>query len=264
MKLNEIKNTAVKRMLLIYGEPFIGKSTSTAMLSELFDNTYFVDFENRVESLLQLPESVSSRVDYYPINFLSDFTLPIRKMYNWAAKGNQVEGMPPKIKDLTEKDLVILDSATVLTKSAFYYSTRKVDFTEAIEPGVKHEEWSELRNWAQMNYYFDKIIGALRTSKATVAVITHGRDIKYKEGIKFGPIISTANYSATVLKDFDEVIAMFFQNKQRKIINRKEDSMVWQAGTRTQPPINLQNYDHSKLYDLKPLFTGESANVKKT
>ena len=231
MELSAYKNDERKRMI-VYGDPFTGKTTLAAKLAEKF-KLKWIDIEHGASSIVNnVPAKFHKNIDLIQI--------PDSKMQPMAAEtvmkifeggkcvicvthgkvtcplcSRDTEAKYNNIclRELGKDEIVVLDSATQLTNSIMSHITRKqvVDYKP---------DWDD---YAVQGRFLDKIFTQMQGGNYNCIIISHAALVgteKSEKITKLVPIGGTTNYSRTFAKFFDEVVYCELLNGKHRFTSK--------------------------------------------
>ena len=253
--------------ILIYGDAKTGKTRFVGTSAKIpeFDRIYWVDLENGSETLLHMdlsPEEMD-KVELIKIpdtretprgcetilKMMSSKT-PI-KICAVHGKVGCVEcekaDLPTTtfcLKDLTHKDLVVIDSGSQLGDSALAMACA----------GKPIEYKAQTDDWGTMGKYLGDILSTIQAAHFTnFVVITHTLIIEEEiNGIKrdkIYPLLGTRNFSSRVAKYFGTVV--FLELKMGK--HAGGSSSTYKPNHTTGSRLNVK-VEASKELDMRSIF----------
>jgi len=255
MKLTEKKLSKTHRVL-IYGEPKSGKTELAARLAASF-NLHFFDLENGFETLLKLPHDQQERVELISIPDTKVFPIAIETMLK-VITGVAVEiceehgkvgcalckkdNKPTTricLNELTENDIVVVDSLTQLSNSAMNHLTKN-------ESDTYKPEWTDYRNQGQL---LDKFLSQVQQARFNIVCITHVVETELEDGKKkLVPVCGTTAFSRNTAKYFDHVVYCEVKNKKHNFASSTTYANNVLTGSRTD--ISLETKDAPTLLDI--------------
>ncbi len=255
MKLTEKKLSKTHRVL-IYGEPKSGKTELAARLAASF-NLHFFDLENGFETLLKLPQDQQERVELISIPDTKVFPIAIETMLK-VITGVAVEiceehgkvgcalckkdNKPTTricLNELTENDIVVVDSLTQLSNSAMNHLTKN-------ESDTYKPEWTDYRNQGQL---LDKFLSQVQQARFNIVCITHVVETELEDGKKkLVPVCGTTAFSRNTAKYFDHVVYCEVKNKKHNFASSTTYANNVLTGSRTD--ISLETKDAPTLLDI--------------
>lgn len=227
MQLTEYKDDERKR-IIVYGDPFTGKTTLVAKLAEKF-KLKWIDIEHGASSILRnVDKKYHSNIDLIQIpdskvNPMAAET--VLKIFDGAKciicieHGKvscpicaKVPGPAMNeicLRDMQKNEIVVLDSATQFSNSVMSHIARKqsVDYKP------------ERDDYAVQGRLLDKVFTQMQGGHYNCVIISHAALIgteKSDKITKLVPIGGTTNYSRTFAKFFDDVVYCELLNGKHK------------------------------------------------
>lgn len=255
MKLTQKAHNKTSRVL-IYGEPKSGKTQLAAALASNY-NLKFFDLENGFETLLKLPTAAQERIELISIPDTKVFPVAIETMLK-VITGNKTDicdthgkvscslckkdSLPFTsvcLNDLTEQDIVVVDSLTQLSNSAMNHLTKNQD--ELYRP-----EWGDYRNQGQL---LDKFLSQIQQAKFNIICITHVVESQQEDGkAKLFPVCGTTQFSRNTAKYFDHVVYCELKNKKHMFASSTTYANNVMSGSRLD--IALESKQEATLLDI--------------
>lgn len=258
MKLSQ-KTASKSHRVLIFGPPKSGKSFLAGKLSESF-NLIWIDMENGVDTLKQLPPEWQDRVDVISLPDTRSFPIAIETCLKL------IKGGPVKICErhgkvscsictkesalftelclgtLPSDSIVVFDSLTQLTNSAIAHITKD-------KPDDYRLEYDD---WGNLGKLMDIFLSHVQQAPFNVVCISHETEAKMEDGKdKLVPTAGTRNFSRNSAKYFDEVVYCEIKNKRHVAASSTLYNNNILTGSRSGTV--LENSDGS----LIPIFKGE-------
>lgn len=224
--LVDYKETACSHVV-IYGDPFTGKTTLAGKLAEKFNLKWF-DLEHGISSAIRnVPKEFHKNIELFPIPDTKVNPIASETMLKVFAGGECkiclthgkvacpiCKATPDAVhtsfnlNTMTSEDILVVDSATQLSTSILSHIMRN-------RPNTAKPEWDD---YAIQGRLLDVLYTQMQNCKANVLIISHAtlvstEDAKLK---KLVPIGGTDNYSRTMAKFFDDVIYCEVGNKGHK------------------------------------------------
>lgn len=212
--------------MLIYGPPKVGKSLLTGTLAEEYELIWF-DLENGHDVLYQLPIEWQKNVELVKLPDTRSFPIAIEtcKKIIKASMPIDICELHGKVAcalckkagaaeyrfdpaALTDKSVLVFDSATQLTNSCIAHLTKN-------QPEDYKMEWED---WGNLGKQLDIFLSHVQNYPHHVIVISHETNAKEEQKGKeqLVPVAGTRNFSRNVGRYFDEVI--YCQRKNKKHI----------------------------------------------
>jgi hypothetical protein len=269
-------NAVRRTKVCIYGPPKSGKTAMVGKLAEAGFTLWWCDLESGVKTLMNpamLKPEARKNVKLFNFPDRRDFPIAIdavrlvlkpgtkRKFCfahgvmscpNCVKTPNAVFSEEIDIGQFTDKDVLVIDSASQLTSSALNKVTLK--------PWQKDDEYKPtFDDWRVQGMYLDQVFSAIQAFNINAAIISHEVDVeKDEKKEKIVPLGGTRNFSNTFAKYFDEVVYCHIFNKS----HRAQNSTTWSPNhltggrtgvTLTAPTQGSESSDNP----LAKIFTGE-------
>lgn len=206
------------KRVIVYGDPFTGKTTIAAKLAEKF-KLKWLDIENGASSIVRnVPKEFHANIDL--IQIPDTKTNPIAaetalKIFDGGkcvicathgkvgcplcAKDTAAIFSEICLRDMKRDEIFVLDSATQLSQSIMNHITRN-------KPADYKPDWDD---YSVQGRLLDKMFTQMQGGGYNCVVISHAALVgteKSEKITKLVPIGGTSNYSRTFAKYFDEVI----------------------------------------------------------
>jgi len=191
--------SSVTRMLLV-GDPGAGKTASLATLANAGYNLRILDFDNGLDILSHYLEAdAMDRVHYATLRDnltnATAFHKALRLLSHWK---NDTEDFG-KIKDWTEKDVLVIDSMTFMSAAAMHQALAFNGKKLTEQPSMP--EWGEARR--NVEYVLDYLTGEeVKCNVVCTAHILYTSDDNAGKGL---PFTLTKNLSSNVGRYFNTV-----------------------------------------------------------
>lgn len=231
MNLTEYHDDERKR-IMVYGDPFTGKTTLVAKLAEKF-KLKWVDVEHGASSILRnVPKEFHKNIDLIQIPdskvnpIAAETVLKIfdgSKCVICAVHGKVSCPLCVKettalysticLREMAADEILVLDSCTQFSNSIMWHITRKqaVDYKP---------EWDD---YAVQGRLLDKVFTQMQGGHYNCVIISHAAMVgteKSEKITKLVPIGGTTNYSRTFAKFFDDVVYCELLNGKHKFTSR--------------------------------------------
>lgn len=259
MKLNE-KSPNKSHRVLLFGSPKSGKTMLAGQISAAF-NLIWIDLENGVDTLLQLPISQQEKIEVISLPDTRDYPIAIETCLKLIGGGrNEVcedhgkvlcavcrkDSRPFSVVDFSSLGLdtvVVFDSLTQLTNSAIAQIAR----------GKPEDYKFEYDDWAKLGMLMDKFLSKVQQAKFHICCISHETEVEMEDGKnKLVPTAGTRNFSRNTAKYFDEVVYCEVKNKRHVAASSTLYNGNILTGSRTGS--SLEDQAHASLI---PVFKGE-------
>jgi AAA domain len=265
MDLSEYQDN-MSTKVLVYGPPKAGKTDLVGQLAEVF-TLHWLDLEHGIRTLLnkeRFNQAWLKNVNYFNIPDHVEYPIAITTVQEILKGGLkkicQDHGVPacarcqkdPKgrwsevdIMKFTSKDILVIDSATQLGRSAINKSALKG--IQAKGPDYKFER----DDFGAQGRALDLVFNKFQVLPINIAVISHEMDGEKEpdKAEKLVPISGTANHSKTVSKYFDELAYCYVQNGRHRVAN----STTFRPGVQTGGRSGVK-LDTMEVPSLVPLF----------
>lgn len=259
MKLN-LKSPNKSHRVLLFGPPKSGKTKLAGEVSAAF-NLIWIDLENGVDTLLQLPISQQEKIDVISLPDTRDYPIAIETCLKLINGGpNEVCEDHGKVScsvcrkdsrpfasvnlgDIALDTVVVFDSLTQLTNSAIAQIGR----------GKPDDYKFEYDDWAKLGMLMDKFLSKVQQAKFHIICISHETEVEMEDGkSKLVPTAGTRNFSRNTAKYFDEVVYCEVKNKRHIAASSSLYSGSILTGSRTGH--NLESQAEASLISI---FKGE-------
>jgi hypothetical protein len=221
MKLSQ-KTASKSHRVLLFGPPKSGKTRLAGELSKAF-NLLWVDLENGVDTLFQLPIECQERIEVISLPDTRSFPIAIEtclKMIKgspgkicethgkWNCATCAKEGAPQtevSLGTLPLDTIVVFDSLTQLTQSAISHITKN----QPDDYKLNYDDWGNLGK------LMDTFLSHVQQAGFHVVCISHETETEMEDGkTKLVPTAGTRAFSRNTAKYFDEVIYCEVKNKK--------------------------------------------------
>lgn len=258
MKPSEYKHVATQRVLLV-GLTGSGKSTLAAKLAEDGFNLIWLNVENAAESLMKLSPEAQDRINL--INIPDSASYPIAtetcmtifkqgfasvcdehgKVGCAACKKAGAAFSEVDLRNLTTKDIVVLDSASQLSASILAYATKG----KPVDYKPERDDWGALRKYTE--FFKSQFQGAqynlIVICQAVTAELENGAE-------KLVPNFGSKGMSANFGSAFDHVIYMDIKNGRHKAFSKS--TALPTVLTRSRSDFDISELE---VPSLLPLFS---------
>ena len=241
MNLDEIEDS-VYQHICVYGPPKSGKTVLVGQLAKHFRLFYF-SLDDGVKALrhnldpqyfhnvnvVRLPDTKA-----FPVaceTLLKVFTRQ-RCQICWdhgvvgcihCKKNPQAKWTEVYLPDFTQQDILVIDHAEQLSKSAIATVSR----------GKGDDYKLDWDDWAKVGSLLDRIFVEIQQGAFHCCVITHEISVKMEDGReKLVPQCGTTNYSRTFGKFFDHIVYSELFNKKHKFSSSTIATMGAMTGSR--------------------------------
>ena len=257
MKLSDYQPSASRR-ILVYGAPKTGKTVLAGQLASHF-NLKYVGLENGANSLITgVPKEFHKNIELIQIPDSREFPIAIEtclKLFTGAAgticnkhgKWNcplcaktPEELTAIELNALTNKDILVLDSATQLTNSCISHICK----------GKADDYKMDYDDWRKLGTILDRVFSQIQQAGYNVIVISHETMTEMVDGkMKIVPVAGTSNFSKTFAKYFDDVVYCEVVNKKHRFASSTGYAMNVISGSRSGVSIESE-----AVASLLPLF----------
>lgn len=261
MKLTQKSQNKSHRVLL-FGPPKSGKTKLAGELSKAF-NLIWVDMENGVDTLLQLPDECKERIEVITLPDTRSYPIAIEtclKMIK-GTKGTVCEAhgkwncaictkalasvVEVELNSLPLDTIVVFDSLTQLTNSGIAHITKN-------QPDDYKLQFDD---WGNLGKLMDTFLSHVQQAPFNVVCISHETEAEMEDGkTKLVPTAGTRNFSRNTAKYFDEVVYCEVKNKKHIAASSTTYNGNILTGSRTGATLETQ-----AEASLIPIFKGEVA-----
>lgn len=256
------KHRTLTPSVLLFGEPFTGKSLLAGELAEHF-NILYIDLESGSDVLFQLNPEWQKRVDVVAIPDSSFYPIAIETVLK-LIKGpvdicdthgkvsclicKRSEGLLTHVdvNALAADTIVIYDSATQLTASAIAHITKG----QPDDYKLDYDDWGALK---QLMEIFFSHIQTARYNRIIISHVTEAEQEDKKK--KLYPVSGSRNFSAQVAKYFDHVIYLEKKNKKHCAASATTYMNNIMTGSRTN--VKMEEMERASLL---PIFKPSKDN----
>lgn len=270
-KLSSMSISDMPQSVMVYGGPKAGKTYLIGQLAKEY-NLYFIDIENGISTLLQLPPEYQDNIEVISIKDNKETPTAISTVAKLMT-GDKVEvcelhGKSPcgvcKSKNLpintfhfneldTKKDIVVMDSFTQLTSSAQAHVCRKLNL-EVDKMTFEHYRVQQV--------LLEKVLDLAQNAKFNVVFTSHELGIEQPDKTeRIVPAGGTKNFARLVAKYFGHIVHLSVKNKKHSANSSTTGAGNAIAGSRTGIVV-----DSNKPETFLALFqeTGKVSDSAKT
>lgn len=260
MKLTQ-KSASKSHRVLLFGPPKSGKTKLAGDLSEAF-NLIWIDMENGVDTLKQLPLEQQERIEVISLPDTRSFPIAIETCLK-LIKGGPLEICETHGKvscAICKKDsglftslnlnslpldtVVVFDSLTQLTNSAIAHITKN----QPEDYKLQHDDWGNLGK------LIDTFLSHVQQAPFNIVCISHETEVEMEDGKqKLVPTAGTRNFSRNTAKYFDEVVYLEVKNKKHIAASSTLYANNILSGSRSGARLE----DSPGEASLVPIFKGE-------
>lgn len=231
MDLDEYKLEETKRVI-IYGDPFTGKTTLAALLAKQF-KLKWLDLEFGASSIVRnVPKEFHKNIDLIQIPDTKTNPIAAETMLKifdggkcvicathgkvncpLCAKVTYAKFSEICLKDMQRNEIFVVDSSTQLTQSIMNHITRA-------KPVDYKPDWDD---YSVQGRLLDKMFTQMQGGGYNCIIISHAAMVgteKSEKITKLVPIGGTSNYSRTFAKYFDEVIYAELLNGKHRFTSK--------------------------------------------
>lgn len=263
MKLSQ-KTASKAHRVLLFGPPKSGKTKLAGDCSKEF-NLLWIDCENGIDTLLQLPLEQQERIEVISLPDTRSFPIAIEtclklikggpgticeKHGKWICASCKKDNLPSvsvELGKLSLDTIVVFDSLTQLTNSAIAHITKD-------QPDDYRLEYND---WGNLGKLMDMFLSHIQQAGFHVICISHETEAEMEDGKnKLVPTAGTRNFSRNTAKYFDEVIYCEVKNKRHIAASSTLYNNNILTGSRTG--FVLENDGNASLI---PIFKGEKPTV---
>jgi len=255
MKLADYKPSAT-RHIMIYGPPKVGKTVLAMMLANYGYKLWYCDGEDSIKSawtvdengkrvisdaaidnieLIRLPDTV-----FYPI--MGETVLKIVKggvcnvchlhgkvSCPICSKTPDAAITTVDVNTFTNKDVLVIDSGTQLSKS-FMHHIKKKDI-QADKEDMKPERDDYMRQ----GFLLDRVMSIIQVAPWNCIMISHDAMVEMEDKTKqrIVPVMGTNNFSRECAKYFDDVVYCDKVNNKLRAFSSSTYSNTVISGSRT-------------------------------
>lgn len=263
-KLTNLHNSIYHRALIV-GLSGSGKSTLAAQLASNF-KLHWIGIENALDTLLKLPPEMQENVEVYNIPDSAAFPVAADTLMTLFKAGvaricdihGKVECAVCKkegnafstldLRNLTQNDIVILDSGTQLSHSILAHTMRN----KSVDTKPERDDWGALRKYTE---FFGS---QFQAAQFNLVVICHAIEATMEDGrTKLVPNFGSQAMSAEFGKFFSDII--YTDVKNRKHIANSDSTFSNTVLTKSRTDFRIEAYDPPSLV---PLFMNAHLSVE--
>lgn len=232
MKLSTYREHAARK-ILVYGPPKSGKTDLVGQLAESYKLWWF-DLEDGIKTLLHSPRMKKEWLDNIELFSIPDtqtFPVAIETLLKVIKGGNQAvchahgtvnclsckkagndaAATTINVGELTNTDIVVIDSVSQLSASAMNYIQRAIIMKDNYDA---KPDWDD---YAKQGRILDRIFSILQQAPFHVVCISHENLVEMEDKKKkLVPIAGTSQFSKTFAKYFDDVVYCEVVNGKHK------------------------------------------------
>jgi len=259
MKLTE-KTAAKSHRVLLFGPPKSGKTLLAGKTAKEF-NLLWIDLENGVDTLFQLPKEYQERIEVISLPDTRSYPIGIETclkvirghkgsicethgkwMCSICAK-DKAPTVQVELSSLPLDTIVVFDSLTQLTNSAIAHITK----------GQPDDYKLTYDDWGNLGKLMDTFLSHVQQAGFHVICISHETEAEMEDGKnKLVPTAGTRNFSRNTAKYFDEVVYCEVKNRAHVAASSTTYSSNILTGSRTGATL-----ESDKEASLIPIFKGE-------
>lgn len=283
-ELWELDVNSSPQKTIIYGDAKTGKTQLAATLAAKY-NLHWFDFENGYKTLLKLPDDHKRRISLFRVrdsytnpvaimtagkiaDHLDSFSPQPLKICQDHGRVNcttcKLEGKADNAKvfdvsQFTSNDIVVYDSLTQLTSSAFSSAMKKGNLNPF--DGEK-AEWDQ---WGLQGAMLERILNSVQNAPCHFVVISHESQVEKEDGTQsLYPTGGTREFTKKVGRYFDHVVRMYKSNGEHKSSSSTTKFNAALAGSRLDIDVTeslLPLYD-MESYEKQKSSSGSSSDAK--
>jgi hypothetical protein len=279
------KNAAVH--IMIYGEPFTGKSTLAATVAlQPGRRIIWIAVDNSIVHLEKLPPEAQDRIDFIPLPDSRDNPvgyLALRRIFKrlpaklchlhgahecaWCAANNRDFSLVD-LRNAGAETTVVIDHITQIVSSALSVAIRYSVNHKEVDANNRKFDTSNMDEaldyfkpgygqWQYLWNFMEGIFQGIQSAPYNVVAISHVVETKLEDGNKrLVPHGGSDRFSRNVTRYFDHIITSEVYNGKHKFSSTTTASTSLIAGSRNETDIN--NFlDSNERPTLLPFFTGE-------
>lgn len=276
--------------IMIYGEPFTGKSTLAATVANLGFRVIWISLDRSVVHLQNLPAEAKEMIEliYIPDNrdnpvayqsimgMFSGRPTAICHLHGRleckVCKEHHADDFTPvQFSKLGIETVVVIDHLTQTAESAM---NRVIRYSiENKEQDANKITWDKITDEALVMYkpgysqwqylwnYMSALLDKIQAAPFHVIVVSHVVESKQEDGNKrLVPHGGSDRFSRNVPRYFDHIITTEVGNGKHKFSSATTDATMLIAGSRTDISIS-KLFKEGERPTLKPFFTGEVPKV---
>lgn len=275
--------------IMIYGEPFTGKSTLASTVALLGFRVIWISLDRSIVHLQKLPKEAQERVELihlpdgmdHPIGYPTIMSMfsgrPVEICYEHGVVGcafckqNKKGFTPFQSSKLGIETVVVIDHITQIASSAM-----NIVIEYAIKAGEKDANaviWNSndpdrfrffkpgLNQYGYLGRYMEAFLDKIQAAPFHIVCISHVVETKQEDGDRrLVPHGGTDKFSRNVTRYFDHVITTEVRTKLHRYNSLTTGDTNLIAGSRTEVDIK-QLFKDGERPTLAPFFTGEIVKV---
>lgn len=259
MKLSTVPLNDIQHVL-IYGAPKTGKTEIVGALAEHY-NLYYFDCENGFKTLQKMPIDWQEKVELFSIPDTRSWPIAVETINKIIELRNELAicethgkvscvsckkaEAPVTIfnpKELTSKDIVVIDTLSQVAISAMNNITRN-------ENDDYKPTWEDYR---KQGFLMDRLLTNIQQAPFNVICISHEIDVsKDDKTIKLSGMAGTTNFSRNTGKFFDHVVYCEVKNRGHSFGSATTYSTLALTGSRLDVAMEKMGKP-----SLLPIFDG--------
>lgn len=250
-RLNEMNLSDIPQSVMVYGGPKTGKTYLIGQLAKEY-TLYFIDIENGVSTLMQLPEEYQKNIEVISIKdnketptaittvakLLTGDKVDVCELHGKPSCGLcKSKGLPINTYNFNELDskeaIVVVDSLTQLTSSAQAHVCRKLNL-EVDKMTYEHYRVQQV--------LLEKVLDLIQNSRFNICVTSHELGIEQADKTeKVVPSGGTKNFARLVAKYFGHIVHMGVKNKKHLANSVTTNDSRTLSGSRTGAVVDANN-----------------------
>lgn len=274
--MNSANGGFIPQHLLLFGPPFVGKTTLIGTATEEYDILFF-DLEQSIKALLKLPIEQQHKITLIPVMDTIENPRAI-KLLDKVLKGGTFKTcdghgelmcpaclragstewtaftIPTSLSSDSSKLVVAIDSGSQLTISA--NSAANLLLTNITSPEAlpfKGKGFDSFAEWGAQGKMLTRILSTIQNAPYHVIMTAHESEGKREDdSLRISPSIGTTNYGVNCGKYFDHVIYMDKVNNKHVAYSDTGFSNKIITGSRTDIAI-----EGMEVPSLLPFLRGE-------
>ena len=265
MLLSKVVPSTIGQTILVYGPPKTGKTLIVWQLADKYKLLWF-DLENGFLTLVNnLSEKQKENVSLIRLPDTRGYFIGLETL-DKVFKGKEVsicdahgivscpictkaggDATSINISNLDSNTVVVIDSLTQLTSSAYSWATQ--DLKEGQKPEFSH--------WAAQGEALASILSRIQQAPCHIVCITHEQGLDMNDGTeKIVPMCGTKNFARNVGRYFSHVVYMEIKNRGYKRASSAAYNVKIVAGSRAN--IALEADPNLTLADI---IAGKTGNM---